>query len=293
MIRIAKSIRSRVYRYYKKTWPRSTILLYHRVTDHKPDPLLLSVSIQNFDRQMSYLRRHYKVLQLAELAQYVKAHKNPPSKSVVVTFDDGYHDNFRNAIPILKKYNIPATFFVCTPDLEHPFFWWDVLEQVLLAERSLIPFIEIMQKEFSGILPETLQADGLDTLNSARDWNVKCAKDPNLGCRIYRALWQHLEKSDPQAWFDMKAYIAQSYDVGVSPEKRLMNSMELKELIHFPLFEVGGHTCHHPPLSALDIDHQNQEIQSNKQNLESILGRKLISFAFPFGKRTSVMSIII
>ena len=91
--------------------PRITVLLYHRVTDSVRDNL--SVGIEQFERQMSLLRRHCRVLAIEE----VLACRSIPRSNlplVCVTFDDGYLDNHLNAVPILVRHGIPAAFFVST-----------------------------------------------------------------------------------------------------------------------------------------------------------------------------------
>lgn len=91
--------------------PRITVVLYHRVTDDARDNL--SVGIEQFDRQMSLLAEHCTVLQLAEVLDCATV---PRSRRplVAVTFDDGYLDNYKHAVPILVRHGLPASFFVST-----------------------------------------------------------------------------------------------------------------------------------------------------------------------------------
>ena len=88
------------------------ILMYHIVDDTpKPEPNWVKPEL--FDHQMAYLKKNrYKVISLQEYVDAVKEQKRLPRRSVVITFDDGYEDNYRNAFPILKKYNFPATIFL-------------------------------------------------------------------------------------------------------------------------------------------------------------------------------------
>lgn len=91
--------------------PKIVVLLYHRVSDDTRDNL--TVGIEQFDRQMALLRRHYHVLSIHELIHdsNIKVSAKP---MVCVTFDDGYLDNYENAVPVLLKHGIPAAFFVST-----------------------------------------------------------------------------------------------------------------------------------------------------------------------------------
>jgi len=90
---------------------RIVVLLYHRVNDQLRDPL--TVGIEQFDQQMAYLARHYNVVRLEDIVGGNVA-RDAARPLVAVSFDDGYLDNYENAVPILLKHKIPATFFVCT-----------------------------------------------------------------------------------------------------------------------------------------------------------------------------------
>lgn len=89
------------------------ILMYHYINDEEPFKSRLGVSPKSFEKQMRFLREHnYNILTLEELANLITQKNKIPLKTVVITFDDGYLDNYTNAFPILKKYNIPAAIFV-------------------------------------------------------------------------------------------------------------------------------------------------------------------------------------
>ena len=89
------------------------ILMYHYINEQEPRMSRLGVSPASFERQMRFLReRNYNVIPLEKAADLLKYKKKIPPKTVVITFDDGYLDNYTNAYPILKKYHIPATIFI-------------------------------------------------------------------------------------------------------------------------------------------------------------------------------------
>ena len=89
------------------------ILMYHYINDEEPLRSKLGVSPKTFDRQMRFLRENgYNIIPLEELADLIKNKKKLPSKTVAVTFDDGYLDNYTNVYPVLEKYHIPATLFI-------------------------------------------------------------------------------------------------------------------------------------------------------------------------------------
>ena len=88
------------------------VLMYHSI-DYSEKTTKLSVSPENFERQMEFLRKSkYNVVGLDKLIPYIKKKEKIPPKTVAITFDDGYYNNYRYAFPVLKKYNLPATIFV-------------------------------------------------------------------------------------------------------------------------------------------------------------------------------------
>jgi len=95
---------------------KASILMYHSVSYNK---VFFTVKPENFRRQMDYLYQNkYNVISLSELINFLKNKKEIPQKTVVLTFDDGYEDNYFNVFPILKGYNFPATIFLATGFIE-------------------------------------------------------------------------------------------------------------------------------------------------------------------------------
>ena len=93
------------------------ILMYHRV-GYPENNSGLFVTPAVFERQMEFLKAHnYRVLPLAELVREIKSGEKVTMNTVVITFDDGYLDNFRNAFPVLKKMDFPATIFMITGNI--------------------------------------------------------------------------------------------------------------------------------------------------------------------------------
>ncbi len=88
------------------------IIMYHSVDSLEKNKN--TVSPEMFERQMRYIQEHgYKVISLDQLVDEIESGKKFLSKSVAISFDDGYSNNFQYAFPILERYGFPATFFIC------------------------------------------------------------------------------------------------------------------------------------------------------------------------------------
>ena len=102
---------------------RVPILMYHHIADPPPDadPIRqdLSVSPQAFEAQLRYLvRTGYRPITLRDLVYHLTLGAPLPEKPIVLTFDDGYEDNYTNAYPLLKKYGFVGTFFIVTEPVD-------------------------------------------------------------------------------------------------------------------------------------------------------------------------------
>ncbi len=87
-----------------------TILTYHGISDKiNPDETVTPVE---FEKQMQYVKENYKVISLEEAIEYIQTDIEKVAGSIVITFDDGYSDNYHNAYPSLKKHSFPATIFL-------------------------------------------------------------------------------------------------------------------------------------------------------------------------------------
>ena len=121
---------------------RVLILLYHRVARLRSDPWGLAVTPRRFDEHLRALREYASPMQLGELNEALR-NDRLPQRSVVVTFDDGYLDNLRNAKPLLERHGVPATVFVASGFIGRKReFWWDELDRLVLQP---------------GVLPESVQ----------------------------------------------------------------------------------------------------------------------------------------
>jgi len=97
---------------YFKVAEKASILMYHSVGEND---LLFTVPPKNFLKQIDYLKKNnYRVLRFTELVEKIKNQERIESKTVVITFDDGYKDNYQNAFPLLEANNFPATIFLST-----------------------------------------------------------------------------------------------------------------------------------------------------------------------------------
>lgn len=106
------------------------VLLFHRVVDKPRDPWQLEVSPQRFEQYIEYLSKNYQIIRFEDDWSRVS------EPTIVITFDDGYYDNFKYALPILEEYKVPATIFVASGSLgKGKEFWWDRLSRIIPEQQ--------------------------------------------------------------------------------------------------------------------------------------------------------------
>lgn len=123
----------------------AVVLLYHAVDD---SGWYFSVSPSMFERQMCWLARHKNVVPLADVVAHARGEKTLPKNSVAITIDDGYRDTLYTVLPLLVRYNVPATLFLTTNlDLKEPF---NSLERLTWAEVETLAKNPLVSVEAHG-----------------------------------------------------------------------------------------------------------------------------------------------
>src|SRR5262249_55983601 len=109
------------------------ILAYHRVLDANPEEFdfdegVISASTEGFYRLMYFVRRIFDVLSFRALYKIELAGRSFPRRALIITFDDGYRDNYPQAFPVLKQLGLPATIFLASGHIGRSrLFWWDAI----------------------------------------------------------------------------------------------------------------------------------------------------------------------
>lgn len=246
------------------------ILGYHRVATVTHDEYEVCVTPKHFAEQMEALSKYAHPIQLSELVRCLKEGSLPP-KSVAVTFDDGYADNLYEAKPVLEKYAIPATVFVCTGYAGKE-FWWDELERLVTSSQAEFGALrlEAGEKSFVWDQPEVSPEAGLGVRSKFRHalYNFLLALDVKEQSQAMNTLrkWANVSSNEITA--------------------RAMTHDELVQLVDGGLIEIGAHTRHHPMLPRLALERQREEIVSSKQDVENLLGKRVDGFAYPNGRAT-------
>ena len=245
----------------------AAILLYHAVGTRDIDPHGLSVPVDAFRKQVTYLRDRYQVMSLDDLSQTIAANVVPDG-TIVLTFDDGYLDSYTTVSPILADLGLPATFFLTTDRLdqsEHHEFWWDALADSLLNPELRHP------SELRLNLPEGDRVFGTATGSERLE--------------AHTAIYRLANESPPDLRDEMVEAIGRwsGRREASGPTPCRMNAAELIELAGRPGHAVGAHTVRHLMLPRQSRAVQYAECAESRSSLEHLIGAPVTAFAYPFG----------
>jgi peptidoglycan/xylan/chitin deacetylase (PgdA/CDA1 family) len=217
-----------------------------------------------FEKQLRFLKRHFEIISLGVLTERIGS-KKPLANSVVLTFDDGLRNNCSIAYPILKKFDAPATFFVCSGLIENQRWLWNQESRSRLRSLEAWRRGELVRRwganRFTGT--DDVATHDVETI-------IQWMKTLPLKTRI--AYEQELR--DVTTEFQPTEEQRIQYDV--------MNWEELRSLD--PAFiTIGSHTVNHPILSTLEPAELQFEIAESRRLLEQKLNRELSFFCYPNG----------
>lgn len=240
-----------------------TVLLYHRVCDQAADPLAVSVSPDNFAAQMEWLAHSGRAATLAEVAS-----GRAPRRAIAVTFDDGYHDNLANALPVLERTSVPATLFAATGQIERgEGFWWDTVGRLLAA----------------GIAAGRPGPLTLDLAEGARSWRpgpdtpIEALLD-----QVHAALRPRVHQEIAAAVDQIAQWAGESAHPPPSADRPLTVE-ELRELAASPWFDVQSHGRDHLSLALVPDDARATDLKAAADDLTRWLGTRPRHVAYPFG----------
>jgi len=240
---------------------------YHRIGEASStqfDPNVFSCTEKRFEQHLQFYKKHFEVISSEQLT-LLQSQQQIDKRYAVITFDDGYLDNYETALPILLKYNLPATFFVTTDFVSQQSIpWWDEIAWMIqkttathlsVGEDDKINF-SIQQANKNNLIHQVLSTVKTDKTRSLSQKVVSIAKQ--LGC---------------------------SFKAGNSKKALFMTWQQVKDMKNKGM-TIGVHTLSHPILSHLTKEQQYHELSLSKEIIETQIAHKVDSFAYPVGAKS-------
>ena len=253
-------------------WSGLIVLNYHRIGvagDSLFDRALWSATQDDFDRQIEILKRSSDVIGLDELPDVVHRLETGLAGSnrfAMVTFDDGYRDNFELAWPVLKSHGVPGVFFITTSFLDDgPLGWWDEVSWMVRSSTH-------------------------DTIDATAWCGEQIAVDRPACDVAIQKLVRIMYMSDAERSAEFLSFLADQTGSGRVPktltEDLWMTWDHVREMRRSGM-SIGAHTVTHPVLATRTAEQQSFEICESKLRLEQELGEPVTALSYPVGRRDS------
>jgi peptidoglycan/xylan/chitin deacetylase (PgdA/CDA1 family) len=246
-------------------WRGALVLNYHRIGDRAGQPwdrTLWSATAEGFDEQLAFLARHVDVIGPHDLPAVAAAGRG---RFVLLTFDDGYRDNYEVAYPLLRRHRLEATFFLSTGFLDRPHVaWWDELAWMVRNARSAVV-------EPGAWLPEPVRLDG------DREAAIAAL------VRTYKAI----QGDQDAAYLEHVAAATGAGRCTPAHADGMWMTWAMARELRDGGMAIGGHTVSHPILARLSEAEQEQEVSGCARRLREELDLSMQWFSYPVGSRDS------
>lgn len=246
--------------------PPWRILMYHRVIDPEAEEYPLQpgmyVRPRTFRQHLAYLARECNVVPLDQLVEMIDKRLPIPLRTVAITFDDGWADNYSNAFPLLKEFRLPATIFLITSYIgSNGLLWTDKITFAITAlakQHEYLPAAMSRLVQTPGINP--VLAETIRTLLEPPAGQTPVNKTDTIE-ELIAAL-----KSDPVQRDVIKSTLvtlAQEF-AGLKIERRFLNWNEVSEMAGMRI-GFAGHTHTHKKLTELSPVQISDELEHSHQ----------------------------
>jgi peptidoglycan/xylan/chitin deacetylase (PgdA/CDA1 family) len=258
------------------------VVTYHGVlpTGYPLHDLVLHdhlVSADAFIRQMRLLKSRYNVISPEQFLQWAEGELELPSRSVLLTCDDGLRNTLSEMLPILQHFGFPCLFFVtgASSGCVSSMLWFEQLYIWLLhAENEVSICLPSLPSVRIGRRPKQIHSAWVELTKQLS------AFDPGSRAQVLEDVRIQISISN-----DWQSKYSQSR--ALRNRFFMLNVHELRELQEAGM-TIGAHTMSHPMLSQTSEELAFKEIADSKTHLEFALGRPIWALAFPFGNRGTV-----
>ena len=244
--------------------PSALILMYHGVSaspENRENGAFKHVFIGDFEEQVRFFCRHYTPVSLGELVSRLQT-ETLRGDEVVLTFDDGYRNNFLQAFPVLRKYEVPATVFLATDYIgTDRWLWLDEIEWML--RQSPRPELR------------------LDAIGHTYDLGTPAHRTAAIG-----ALKEALKLDTPGAAEEVLGELRAKAAVPPTPpfgDFAFLSWTEVREMSRQGV-EFGAHGRSHRILTQIPTEEARREILQSKSIIEQQIEQPVRYFGYPNGK---------
>ncbi len=242
---------------------RVAILTYHRVVSEslaheehiQPGMYVLD---RSFEDHMAYLKKQFTILPIERLVEMTQTGRLEQGRSYcVVTFDDGWRDNYQYAFPLLKKFGIPATVFLATDYIGTSNWFWPDRLAWLIAHARGNRTGDAVHEAINTVLGEIPEI-GVEATNR---W---LARSNSKSLRDADTLIEWCKDLDPELIVRFVERLGQALRIDLPQKRVLLNWDEVREMASHGI-TFGSHSCTHRIMTKVALSEAERELTGSWQ----------------------------
>ena len=247
------------------------ILCYHRIVDEPLEHFQpgMVVSKDLFRRHIEWLSRRFEIMDLADFAARFLAGEKPVRPVAVITFDDGWLDNFEVAFPILKDMGVTATIFLPTGFIGTKGAYWNARAEK--AVRKIHERRDLLVRAF----PDEKMPEGAAFLVDL------LLKNPPVSVKIDRVI-ESVKILPPSQILEVTEFLEFLARIDGKPERTILDWDEVRQMKEAGI-RFGSHSVNHRIMTQLSASECFAEASQSLRVMTERLGEQPLCFAYPNG----------
>ena len=248
---------------------------YIRTSFNSKYPSIFGLTPQEFESRLKILSKWGRFISQQELRHLINKGQELPDRSIVITFDDGLKEQYDLALPILKKLNIPAIFFISTKVYEQT----EILNvHKIHLVRSKVSTTTLLKYMVEFVSDRNIDLD----LAHSKMKGVEHYKYDSPDHAMLKYALNFLLNKDELNHFINDVFETEFKGEEEAIHENLYMSKNEVQLLG-QMDYIGSHSHDHDPLGLKDVQYQREQAIHSKRILEGIADTEIYGFSYPYG----------
>ena len=254
-----------------------TIITFHGVMDNSVqaewEPLRPRISRKDFDSSLRLFKNYFNFITMSRAVDIMNGKTAPIDNSCVVTFDDGQLNNYTQAMPILRKYSIPAIFYPATKFIDQGVpYWFDRLDYAIQLKKNHGTAIKVAGQQV--VIDQSSREANKESLNKI----IKGLKELNMPDETFKETVDSIiSRLELEGGKSIDTFASNDDWAGAMTWDQVIECANSSDI------EIGSHTVNHVRLAHSKNDTISFELSESKRRIESKTGKLCPHFCFPNG----------
>lgn len=273
---------------YLRLRKRAIVLMYHRVVSKANRDKIFShpgivIETETFGKHLQFLRQYFHVITAHQFWEQMSSGQAFQNRTCLITFDDGWQDNYTEAFPLLEKYALPAVIFLPVGFIgTGKKFWQETLTHVLWKILEIKGETHESDSHHAKVFAKL----GLNLNNLKPDKPSKALIQDRI------SQLKPLPESELNNFLNDIKKIIDNHSTNFDHHDTFLGWEQIQNM-SMGLIQFGSHSVNHKILTKIPLEEVQEEVATSKKILEHRLDNKIIAFSYPNGGYNEQISKIV